>query len=79
MRDAARPSGEWTCAADLARVTAPTLVVAGGADPATTVHDAEVIASGIPGAQLVVIDGAAHLAAVEHPTRVSELILEHLS
>ena len=54
-------------AKDLARVKAPTLVVAGELDAGTPVAMSEAIARGIPGARLEVIPGAAHLAAVEAP------------
>lgn len=53
--------------ADLPRITAPTLVVAGRGDPATPVADARVLADGIPGASLTEVAHAAHLAGVERP------------
>ncbi len=64
--------------ADLGSITAPTLVVAGAQDPATPPPHAELIASAIPGARLVVLDPAAHLATVEQPERASRLLLDHL-
>lgn len=63
---------------DLPRITAPTLVVAGADDPATPLPHAELIASLIPGARLRVVGSAAHLANVEQPETVTELLLEHL-
>ena len=54
-------------AKDLARIQAPTLVVAGELDVGTPPAMSEAIARGIPGARLEVIPGAAHLAAVEAP------------
>jgi len=63
---------------DLGRITAPTLVVAGDADPATTVEDAAAIAGQVAGSRLVVLEQAAHLANVEQPALVTELIMEHL-
>ncbi|MFK3984688.1 3-oxoadipate enol-lactonase [Micromonospora sp. NPDC050397] len=62
---------------DLPRITAPTLVVAGADDPATPVPHAELIASLIPGARLRVVGSAAHLANVEQPETVTELLLDH--
>jgi 3-oxoadipate enol-lactonase len=53
--------------ADLADVTVPTLVVVGSEDTFTPLSDAQVIASGVPGADLVVVDGAAHLPNLERP------------
>ncbi|MBY8871381.1 3-oxoadipate enol-lactonase [Micromonospora sp. PLK6-60] len=62
---------------DLARIGAPTLVVAGADDPATPVAHARAIVAGIPGARLAVVDEAAHLANVEQPERVGRLLLAH--
>ncbi|GIG91223.1 3-oxoadipate enol-lactonase [Plantactinospora endophytica] len=63
---------------DLARITAPTLVIAGAHDPATPIEHARVLADGIPAAGLRVVGDAAHLANVEQPDRVGRLILDHL-
>lgn len=63
----------------LGAVRAPTLVLAGADDPATPPAHGAAIAEGIPGARLVVVDGAAHLANVEQPDRVAELMLAHLT
>jgi 3-oxoadipate enol-lactonase len=65
--------------ADLPRITAPTLVIAGDQDPATPPWHAAVIASAIPGARLRVIRGAAHLATVSHPEQAGVLLAEHLA
>ena|SRR5215469_166162 len=64
--------------ASLAAITAPTLVVAGAADPATPPAHADVIARGIPGARVDVIAKAAHLAPVSEPGRVTAALLSHL-
>jgi 3-oxoadipate enol-lactonase len=53
--------------AALARIAVPTTVVVGADDRFTPVPDARAIAAGIPGAELVVIDGAAHLPNLEQP------------
>jgi 3-oxoadipate enol-lactonase len=62
----------------LAAITAPTLVLAGADDLATPPEHGEVIARGVAGARLEVIPGAAHLAAVSAPDRVSAALLSHL-
>ncbi len=62
----------------LAAIRAPTLVLAGAADPATPPEHGEVIARGIPGARLEVIPGAAHLAAVSASARVTAALSSHL-
>jgi 3-oxoadipate enol-lactonase len=51
----------------LARITVPTLVVVGRDDEFTPVRDAEYLQQRIPGAELVVIDGAGHLPNLEQP------------
>ncbi|AYY14600.1 3-oxoadipate enol-lactonase [Actinobacteria bacterium YIM 96077] len=66
----------------LPRIAAPTLVIAGAEDPATPVDHARTISEGIANAgtpaRLEVVEGAAHLASVERPDRVGQLILDHL-
>ncbi|HSR83864.1 MAG TPA: alpha/beta fold hydrolase [Streptosporangiaceae bacterium] len=62
----------------LAAIKAPTLVAAGAADPATPPEHADLIARGIPGALLDVIDDAAHLALVSNPGRVTVAVMAHL-
>ncbi|MGV9770905.1 3-oxoadipate enol-lactonase [Streptosporangium sp. NPDC003464] len=62
---------------DLAAIRAPTLVLAGADDPATPPEHGERIAAGIPGARLVVLPGAAHLASVERPGEVSRELIGH--
>ncbi|MFF1868745.1 3-oxoadipate enol-lactonase [Streptomyces sp. CB03911] len=64
--------------AALHRIDAPVLVVAGRDDPATPpVHSRE-LADHIPGATLLEIPGAAHLAGVERPQAVLAALLTHL-
>jgi len=81
------PSGYASCCeaiaemdqrASLAAITAPTLVIAGAADPATPPEHAEVITRSIEGARLEVIDAAAHLAPVSDPARVTAALQSHL-
>ena len=61
----------------LGRASTPTLVIAGAQDPATRPVHAERIAALMPDCRLAVVD-AAHLANVEAPDEVTELILGHL-
>lgn len=63
---------------ELARITAPTLVIGAEDDPATPPEHQRVIAEGIAGARLELLAGAAHLAVVERPDEVNRLILGHL-
>lgn len=62
----------------LGEIGVPTRVVAGDADPATPVELARELAEGIPGADLVVVRDAAHLANVEQPAAVTAAVVEHL-
>jgi 3-oxoadipate enol-lactonase len=64
---------------DLAAITAPTLVIAGGDDPATPPRHAEAIVAGIGDARLEVVAGAAHLASVEQPGRITRLLVDHFA
>jgi pimeloyl-ACP methyl ester carboxylesterase len=64
--------------ADLPRIAAPALVLAGALDEETPVTYAQVLADGIPGARLEVIEGAGHLLSAEAPDAVNALLAEHL-
>lgn len=64
--------------ADLAAITAPTLVIAGAEDPATPPSHGAQIAADIAGARLRVVRGASHLANVAAPGEVSVAIGGHL-
>jgi len=63
----------------LGSVTAPTLVVAATEDAATPPDHAVRIAAGVPGARVAVVPEAAHLACLERPGAVADLVLEHLA
>ena len=63
---------------DLARIAAPTLVISGAGDPATAPEHQALIADSIAGARHELVAGAAHLASVEQPQIVTQLILDHL-
>lgn len=58
----------------LGAIRAPTLILAGAADPATPVAMMEDIRSRIPAAELVVVPRAAHLLAIEQ----AEIVNSHL-
>lgn len=63
---------------DLARIEAPTLVIAGDDDMMTLEHTTALYRA-IPGAQLAVVPGASHLVPLEKPALVARLITEHLA
>lgn len=66
----------------LGRIAAPTLVVAGAQDRATPVARSEETVAGIRAgggeARLEIVEGAAHIAAVEEAGTVTGLVTEHL-
>ena len=63
----------------LASLTCPTLVLAGAEDPSTPPAAARLIAERIVGAQVEIIPGASHMAQLEAPEVVSDLIGSFLS
>jgi 3-oxoadipate enol-lactonase len=71
--------GAWDFRAELGRIDAPTLAVAGADDPSTPPSDLEEIAAAVPGARLVVIPHASHLVNVEQPEAFNHLVLDHLT
>jgi 3-oxoadipate enol-lactonase len=61
----------------LPRINAPTLVIAGRHDPATTLEAGEFIAQHTPNARLAVLD-TAHIANMEQPKVYADTVLEFL-
>lgn len=59
-------------------ITAPTLVLAGADDHATSPDHAEAIVQRVSGARLEVVPDAAHLPGVEQPEMVRRLLAAHL-
>lgn len=62
----------------LPSITSPTLVISGAEDPATPPEHGRSIADDIPGARFEVVSGASHLANIEQPEKITDLILDHL-
>lgn len=58
----------------LRTITAPVLVVAGAEDATFPVPETRAMAESIPGASFRVLDGIAHLAALEDPARVNDVL-----
>lgn len=63
--------------ADLGRITAATLAIAGDADPSTPPATMQVIADGVPDCRLEVVADAAHLVHVPDPAHVGRLLADH--
>jgi small subunit ribosomal protein S1 len=57
--------GNFDYTPDLGRIARPTLVVVGSEDRTTTPRANRVLHEGIPGSELVVLDGAGHMSFVE--------------
>lgn len=60
--------------ADLGRISVPTLVVAGTADPLTPPKYAEYLHTHIPSSELHLLEGATHMFLMERAPAVAELI-----
>lgn len=63
---------------ELHRITAATIAIAGDADPSTPPATMQTFADKIPGCRLEVVQDAAHLVHVQHPTQVARLMSAHL-
>jgi len=61
----------------LMKISAPTLVIAGRHDPATTPEAGEFIVQHTPNAKLVVLE-TAHIANIEQPQLYADTVLEFL-
>ena len=61
----------------LGKIAAPTLVIAGKHDPATTLEANEYIRQHIPGAKLTVLE-TAHIANIEQPQLYADTVLNFL-
>jgi 3-oxoadipate enol-lactonase len=69
----------WDFRNRLGEIQAPTLVIAAAEDVATPAEHAEMLANGIPNANLVVLRDAAHLANVEQAEVFSKVVADHLA
>jgi 3-oxoadipate enol-lactonase len=68
----------WDFRDELSHVSARTLVIAASEDEATPRADTDLLVERIPGARLVTIAGAAHLANLERPQEFAAATLAHL-
>ncbi|WJV45356.1 bifunctional 3-oxoadipate enol-lactonase/4-carboxymuconolactone decarboxylase PcaDC [Streptomyces flavofungini] len=65
--------------AELASIGVPTLVLVGSEDQVTGQGEARTLVAGIPDARLAVVPGASHLAPVEQPGAVTDLLVRHFT
>jgi len=70
--------GALDLAEALGAIEAPTLVLSGAQDPVIPPEVSYDLADRIKGSSLVVLSGAAHLANIEQPARVTDAVLTHL-
>lgn len=63
----------------LGAIRTPTRVIGADRDPVTTPEVTGALADGIPGADHVVLEGAAHIANVARPDEFVRLVREHLA
>ena len=71
--------GNYDARPFLADITVPVLAVSGEIDPGAPVSAGAFIAEHVPGASLVVIPGASHIAVVESPLEMAKNITDFLS
>jgi 3-oxoadipate enol-lactonase len=71
-------AADESLAEELNTITVPTLVIVGNQDILTPRGDSEEIADRIPGAELVVISGAAHGFMVEHASTFNKILQDFL-
>ncbi|HEY0618964.1 MAG TPA: 3-oxoadipate enol-lactonase [Kribbella sp.] len=64
---------------ELAEITAPVLLITAESDTSIPPETVVPLASQIPGAQLEIIENAAHLVSYSHPEVINHLLLAHLS
>ncbi len=88
LLEATDPEGYTACAAaiceadfsgKLQHIRVPTLVVAGSQDESTPVDAAMLLARAIPRAEMVTLQGCAHLSAVEQPQAFAEVLGEFVA
>jgi len=69
----------FNIAPDLAKITAPTLIIVGEKDDTTPLWHADQIHGWLPGSRLVVMKGASHMTPVENPQEFNKLVLDFLA
>ena len=70
--------GDFDRTAELGSLAVPTLAISGEHDAVTTPASRQDLADDIPGGRHIALDGASHLAVLEEPATVAELIAEHV-
>ena len=71
--------GNYDARPFLAGISVPVLAISGEIDPGAPVLAGAFIAEQVPGASLIVIPGASHIAVVESPLEMAKNITDFLS
>ena len=74
-----RSMAGWSALPVLPKITAPTLVLAGGDDPLAPPTNAKMIAHLIPGSRLLVLEGEGHLLMVDEQSQSHAAVREFLT
>jgi pimeloyl-ACP methyl ester carboxylesterase len=69
----------WEAYSRLPQITAPTLVIHGESDQLVPTGNGKLIASRIPGAELVLLPQASHIFSTDQPEAAHKAILKFLS
>jgi len=72
-------AGPTAAAADLDRIAAPTLVLHGTDDVFCPAANADLLVKGVPGAKMVLLDGARHAYFLERREEASRVVLDFLA
>lgn len=64
----------WDCSSDAAHISVPSIVISGELDPATTPAEGAALSEVMADSRFVTIPGASHLAPVEEPEVMAQLI-----
>ena len=67
-----------TATEQLGKLTLPVLLIIGALDVESTQWSASIILKGMPSAQQVVFEDAAHLPSMEHPQQFNQVVLDFL-
>ena len=79
MRAAWRETMAFDSRRRLAEIACPALVVAASEDRGVPIHHARMLHDGVPGSQLVIIDGADHALIWTHPDEFLRVTEEFLA
>lgn len=71
---ACRSMGRFDARLHLGDITCPTMIGVGSEDQATPIAASQFIADHVPDAEFEILDGCAHLSAIERPVEVAHLI-----